>query len=84
MNKVLMVTVKNVYGTEMIYPANEVAQIFASIARQRTLSRENLRRAQALGYEIQVQQQTVDLTWSKDRVLGESVAANWARTGTAS
>jgi hypothetical protein len=84
MNKVLMVTVKNVYGTEMIYPANEVAQIFASIARQRTLSRENLRRAKALGYEIQVQQQTVDLTWSKDNVLGESDAAHWARTGTAS
>jgi hypothetical protein len=81
-NNPLMVTIKNVYGTEMIYPANSVAQIFADIARQKTLSRETLKLAKALGYEIQVQQQK--LAWSTDNVLGESVAANWARTGTAS
>ena len=81
-NNPLMVTIKNVYGKEMIYPANSVAQIFADIARQYTLSRETLKLAKALGYKIEVQQQ--ELSWSKDRVLGESVAAHWARTGTVS
>jgi len=56
-----MVTIKNVYGTEMIYPANSVAQIFADIARQKTLSRETLKLAKALGYEIQVQQPALEL-----------------------
>ena len=60
-NNPLMVTIKNVYGTEMIYPANSVAQIFADIARQYTLSRETLRLAKALGYEIQVMQPTLEL-----------------------
>jgi len=60
-NNPLMVTIKNVYGTEMIYPANSVAQIFADIARQKTLSRETLKLAKALGYEIQVQQPALKL-----------------------
>jgi len=60
-NNPLIVTIKNVYGTEMIYPANSVAQIFADIARQKTLSRETLKQAKALGYEIQVQQTTLEL-----------------------
>jgi hypothetical protein len=60
-NNPLMVTIKNVYGTEMIYPANSVAQIFADIARQKTLSRETLKQAKALGYEIQVMQPKLEL-----------------------
>ena len=81
-NNPLIVTIKNVYGKEMIYPANSVAQIFADIARQTTLSRDTLKLAQALGYKIEVKQQ--ELSWSKDNVLGESAAAHWARTGTVS
>ena len=61
MNKVLLVTIKNVYGTEMIYPANDAAHIFANIARQKTLSRETLKLAQGLGYKIEVQQPTLEL-----------------------
>jgi hypothetical protein len=61
MNKLLIVTIKNVYGTEMIYPANDAAHIFANIARQKTLSRETLKNAKALGYEIQVQQTALEL-----------------------
>ena len=61
MNKVLLVTIKNVYGTEMIYPANDAAHVFANIARQKTLSRDTLKNAKALGYDVQVQQPTFDL-----------------------
>lgn len=45
----------------MIYPANEAAYIFANIARQKTLSRETLKNAKALGYDVQVQQPTLEL-----------------------
>jgi hypothetical protein len=55
-NNPLIVSVKNVYGKEMIYPANSVAQIFADIARTYTLTRETLKQAQALGYKIEVKQ----------------------------
>ena len=61
MNKVLLVTIKNVYGTEMIYPVNDAAHIFANIARQKTLSRETLKNAKALGYDVQVMQPTLEL-----------------------
>ena len=60
-NNPLIVSVKNVYGKEMIYPANSVAQIFADIARQTTLSRDTLKLAQALGYKIEVNQPTLEL-----------------------
>ena len=59
-NNPLIVTIKNVYGKEMIYPANSVAQIFADIARQTTLSRDTLKQAQALGYKIEVNQPTLE------------------------
>jgi len=55
-NNPLIVTVKNVYGKEMIYPANSVAQIFADIARQCTLSRDTLKLAQGLGYKVEIKQ----------------------------
>ena len=45
----------------MIYPANSVAQIFADIARQTTLSRDTLKLAQALGYKIEIKQPTLEL-----------------------
>jgi len=60
-NNPLIVTIKNVYGKEMIYPANSVAQIFADIARQTTLSRDTLKLAQALGYKVEVKQPTLEL-----------------------
>ena len=60
-NNPLIVSIKKVYGNEMIYPANSVAQIFADISRQKTLSRETLKHAQALGFKIEVQQQQLEL-----------------------
>ncbi len=60
-NNPLIVTIKNVYGKDMIYPANSVAQIFADIARQTTLSRDTLKLAQALGYKIEVKQTALEL-----------------------
>ena len=60
MQKVL-VKIKNVYGKETIYPANSTAQIFADLARQHTLTRETLKHIKALGYEVEVVQQALEL-----------------------
>lgn len=60
MQKVL-VKIKNVYGKETIYPANSTAQKFADLARQSTLTRETLKHIKALGYEIEVVQQVLEL-----------------------
>ena len=46
----------------MIYPANSVAQIFADIARQTTLSRDTLKLAAALGYKVEVKQPALELS----------------------
>jgi len=45
---------KNVYGTDYCYPACEDANIFACIAKQKTLPDYTLKRIQKLGYKINV------------------------------
>lgn len=60
MQKVL-VKIKNVYGNELIYPANDTAKIFADIAGQVTLTRETLKNIKDLGYEIEVVQKVLEL-----------------------
>ena len=57
----VMIRITKVYGKETIYPANSTAQIFADIARQYTLTRETLKNIKALGYEIEVVQQALEL-----------------------
>jgi len=55
----ILVRIKNVYGSEMIYPACDKAQIFAYLAGTKTLSRYAIERIKALGYAINVQPQTL-------------------------
>ena len=50
----IQIEVRNVYGKEAIYPANETAKTFARIAGTKTLLRETLRLAQSLGYTVEV------------------------------
>lgn len=52
MNKV-QVTVKNVYGNNLVYPANETAKIFAALCGKKTLDSRDLERIRLLGYEIE-------------------------------
>jgi len=51
---IVEVTIKQVYGKELIYPANKNAQIFANIAGTKTLSPFLLQNAKALGFEVTV------------------------------
>lgn len=48
----ITVTIKNVYGNETIYPACVNSRIFADMLNQKTLTRRDLAKIHALGYEI--------------------------------
>ena len=53
-SRTAQVTVKNVYGVDKIYPANDVAEIFAKIAGTKTLSNTDLLDMERLGFGIAV------------------------------
>lgn len=55
----VFVTIKNVYGREMVYPACPVTEIIASIAKTKTLSDNDLSAIRKLGYEIAVKERTL-------------------------
>lgn len=50
---VAKVEVRNVYGNEMIYPANFEAERFAAIAGKKTLSRTDLMNIKAIGFAVE-------------------------------
>lgn len=51
----VLITLKNVYGNETIYPANDTAKYFCAIAKKKTLDQRDLRIIQAMGYEVKVE-----------------------------
>ena len=46
------------YGCEVFYPACPASELFASIARTKTLTTHALQDIAALGYEIEIEQTT--------------------------
>jgi hypothetical protein len=48
----IFVTVKNVYGNDLIYPACEKSRLLAELAGRKTLTKSDLRTIRALGYEV--------------------------------
>ena len=61
----LVVSVRNVYGNDMVYPVNETAKLFAKIAGTKTLRGETLMYAEALGFDIeQVIDEQARLKWN--------------------
>jgi predicted peroxiredoxin len=50
--KRIIVEIKNVYGNDMIYPINDDAKIFASIAGTKTLTKDTVVKIKTLGYEV--------------------------------
>ncbi len=57
----IQVKIKNVYGTEKIYPVCEQAKLFAQLAGQKTLTTREINLIKQLGYEIEVVQDKVSL-----------------------
>lgn len=53
----ITVSIKTVYGNDVIYPACEKSEAFASIAGTRTLTPQVIKQVKALGYEVRVEPQ---------------------------
>lgn len=56
MKPAIVVSIKNVYGVEKIYPVCEHAKVFARIAGTKTLTVETIDSVKCLGFEIIVEQ----------------------------
>ena len=56
---VVVIDVRNVYGVEKYYPANETAEIFARINQAKTLSKQTLSLIKVLGYSVEVKPKEV-------------------------
>ena len=48
----IQITIKNVYGKELIYPMCKTSKVFSDIAKTKTLSIEVLRSLKSIGYTI--------------------------------
>ena len=57
----IRVVVKNVYGTDKVYPFCMKARNFAEIAGTKTLTRDTLRLVQLLGYQVRVQPTIINM-----------------------
>jgi excinuclease UvrABC helicase subunit UvrB len=60
MDKVVLVDVKNVYGNEVVYPANNTAELLAAIAGTKTLTARTLRYAEEMGFEIKMVERDIE------------------------
>lgn len=49
----IQVTIKSVYGTDTIYPANDAARTLAMIAGTKTLTLRTLKQAKQLGHSVE-------------------------------
>jgi hypothetical protein len=55
----ITVKIRNVYGNERIYPVCPKAATFARLAGTKTLSTYDIRAIKSLGFEVQVEAQTL-------------------------
>lgn len=51
----ITVSIKSVYGNELIYPVSESAKHFAALTGKKTLTREALAIIKKLGYAVEVE-----------------------------
>ena len=60
-DRTIYVTIKNVYGNDLIYPACDDSNVFAELIGQKTLTTSDIRKIKAIGYEVEVKQPAVKL-----------------------
>jgi hypothetical protein len=56
---IITVKIKNVFGTDKIYPVCDKAKTFARLTETKTLTSYAINNIKALGYTIEVQAQTL-------------------------
>lgn len=52
--KTVKVTIKNVYGNELIYPVNRPAKLFANLTGKKTFDETDLETIKALEFKIEL------------------------------
>jgi hypothetical protein len=52
MEKQVQITIKSVYGKDMIYPANALAENLTKLTGQKTFSNAQLQTIEAMGFSI--------------------------------
>lgn len=57
----VQVSIKTIYGNQMIYPLCERAKLFASMVGQKTLTMRDIEHIKKLGFSVQVQTQITEL-----------------------
>ncbi len=55
----LKVKVKKVYGNELVYPVCEHSQLLARLANRKTLTAQDIRIIEEMGYKIEVETPTL-------------------------
>jgi hypothetical protein len=50
----ITVSVRSVYGNDLVYPADDQAALFASLVGAKTFNAKQLRTIRALGYAVHV------------------------------
>lgn len=58
----ILVSIKNVYGVDTVYPECDKAKLFALLCGTKTLTHYALCQIEQLGYNIVVKQQTLNLS----------------------
>jgi hypothetical protein len=56
---IIIVKFKDVYGNRLVYPVCDNAQHFAAIAGTKTLSSPTLAHIKAIGFDIEIEQETL-------------------------
>jgi hypothetical protein len=70
MNRIISVTIKDVYGNRLFYPANTAAVIAAALVQAKTLTTYDLGRLMALGFDIVID----GAADARERAISEVVA----------
>ena len=53
MNTLVKIEVRRVYGNDLVYPANEMAENFVRLTGQKTFSHSQLQVIKAMGFQIE-------------------------------
>lgn len=60
--KQIYVTIKNVYGSELIYPACDMSAQFTRLSKTKTLTADNIKAIKLLGFKVEV---VPPVNWAK-------------------
>jgi hypothetical protein len=74
----ILITVKNVYGNDMVYPACDTARKFADLLNTKTLTPRALEIIKSLGYTVRtvVRMSTYSTEWQKDGIVWREVQSS--------